>query len=1054
MATMAQPQPRPRTYTTWQFLAPIQNNSAASPPIKSFAILHLLNLLQSINNAFSGTTMGTPASTNRDSSNTTTSESGGVESERRNRILSSKLYFDVHASKVPLIYSSSYDIAFLGIEKMHPFDSSKWGRICRFLIAEGLLDKKHIVEPLEAKKEDLLVVHSESYLDSLKSSSIVSIIVEVEFYAVYPEVPPVAVLPNCLVDKHVLYPFRKQVGGTILAAKLAKERGWAINVGGGFHHCSAEKGGGFCAYADISLCIYFAFVRLNISRAGRVYILDMYNPDIYPFDYEARRYINQKVEVASGTTTSEYLSRLDGALEDKSLSPSILDDKCVYVSVRYLLFFSEEIGSYCIALSVKMVNGAAGAFDPELIIYNAGTDVLDGDPLGRLKISPDGIAARDEKVFMFARERDIPLVMLTSDGIPLDITCYRSKACRPWRMVTWTRQPNKPTPAAPILPVPGRARGPPRRAPPARYCQMSRSLATAILISVALLATTTSLVASEDSKLIEEGAVSAANATGIESTGNKTTPKEDTFADMIDRALEKEFTENEDQNQANDAGSFNNSVAEQQAVLETVARVKTKKNETKEEKSFKLHQVFNLDNDNGAEETPTLIDRKDNVFIISNFKSKYPVLQLDLRLISDLVVVIVSATGGGIAFACAGQPVLTGYLLAGSIVGPGGFNVISEMVQVETVAQFGVIFLLFALGLEFSTTKLRVVRAVAVLGGLIQILLFMCLCGIIASLCGGRASEGVFVGAFLSMSSTAVVYKFLMEKNSTSALHGQVTIGTLILQDCAVGLLFALLPVLGGTSGVMQGVMSMTKSLVVLIAFLAVLSILSRTCVPWFLKLMISLSSQTNELYQLASVAFCLLVAWCSDKLGLSLELGSFAAGVMIATTDLAQHTLEQVEPIRNMFAALFLASIGMLIHVHFLWNHVDILLASVILVVIVKTVVISAVVKGFGYNNKTSLLVGMSLAQIGEFAFVLLSRASNLHLVEGKVYLLLLGTTALSLVTTPLLFKLIPAVMHLGLLLRWFAPDSQNELGYKGDNIRSDSAKQRIALISKDLFT
>ncbi|CAA0824240.1 K(+) efflux antiporter 4 [Striga hermonthica] len=186
----------------------------------------------------------------------------------------------------------------------------------------------------------------------------------------------------------------------------------------------------------------------------------------------------------------------------------------------------------------------------------------------------------------------------------------------------------------------------------------------------------------------------------------------------------------------------------------------------------------------------------------------------------------------------------------------------------------------------------------------------------------------------------------------------------------------------------MQGVISMTKSLVVLIAFLAVLTILSRTCIPWFLKLMISLSSQTNELYQLASVAFCLLVAWCSDKLGLSLELGSFAAGVMIATTDLAQHTLEQVEPIWNMFAALILASIGMLIHVHFLWNHVDILFASVILVVVVKTLVISGVVKGFGYNNKTAVLVGMSLAQIGEFAFVLLSRASNLHifiLLRGK---------------------------------------------------------------------
>uniref|UniRef100_A0A0R0GI26 Cation/H+ exchanger transmembrane domain-containing protein n=1 Tax=Glycine max TaxID=3847 RepID=A0A0R0GI26_SOYBN len=529
----------------------------------------------------------------------------------------------------------------------------------------------------------------------------------------------------------------------------------------------------------------------------------------------------------------------------------------------------------------------------------------------------------------------------------------------------------------------------------------------------------------------ESDRIELANATESSSNVSLSRPREGTFADMIDRALEHEFTEN-DQNEATaDPGSFNNSVAEQQAVLETVARVTPNKNDTKDEKSFQLHHVFNR-----AEETPMLIDRKDNVFIISNFKSKYPVLQLDLRLISDLVVAIVSATCGGVAFAFAGQPVITGYLLAGSIVGPGGFNFISEMVQVETVAQFGVIFLLFALGLEFSATKLRVVRAVAVIGGLLQIFLFMCMCGLTVSLCGGKASEGVFVGAFLSMSSTAVVLKFLMEKNTTNALHGQVTIGTLILQDCAVGLLFALLPVLGGTSGVFQGVLSMTKLLVTLIAFLSVLSILSRTCLPWLLKLMISLSSQTNELYQLASVAFCLLVAWCSDKLGLSLELGSFAAGVMIATTDLAQHTLEQIEPIRNLFAALFLASIGMLIHVHFLWNHVDILVASVILVIVIKTIIIASVVKGFGYNNKTSIHVGMSMAQIGEFAFVLLSRASNLHLVE---------------VTTPLLFKLIPAVVHLGVLLRWFSTDSSMEIGYKLDNLRSDSGKQRIILMDQE---
>ncbi|KAL6839546.1 hypothetical protein ACP4OV_030816 [Aristida adscensionis] len=305
---------------------------------------------------------------------------------RRNRILSSKLYLDVPASKPPVVYSPSYDIAFCGIEKLHPFDSSKWGRICKYLTREGHLEKKLLVEPLEATKEDLLVVHTEAYLKTLKSSFRVANIVEV---------PPVALIPNKIVQRVLLYPFRKQVGGSILTAKLALERGWAINVGGGFHHCSAEEGGGFCAYADISLCIQFAFVRLNISRVmiidldahqgnghekdfandGRVYILDMYNAGIYPFDHVAKRYIDQKVELVSGTKTDEYLEQLDKALE-------VSKDR----------------------------------FQPELIVYNAGTDILDGDPLGRLRISPEGVVMRDEKVFRFAKDQNIPLLMLTSGG--------------------------------------------------------------------------------------------------------------------------------------------------------------------------------------------------------------------------------------------------------------------------------------------------------------------------------------------------------------------------------------------------------------------------------------------------------------------------------------------------------------------------------------------------------------------------------------------------------------------------------------------------------------
>ncbi|KAE8678714.1 Histone deacetylase 11 [Hibiscus syriacus] len=179
------------------------------------------------------------------------------------------------------------------------------------------------------------------------------------------EVPPVAMLPNWLVQMKVLYPFRKQVGGTVLAAKFAKERGWAINVGGGFHHCSGGRGDAHQGNGH----------EMDFGNDEHVYILDMYNPQIYPFDMTARNYIDLKVEVVTGTTTDEYLKQLDKAL------------------------------------AVAWSN-----FAPELIIYNAGTDILDGDPLGGLKVSPDGVVQRDEKVFRFARERNIPIVMVTSGG--------------------------------------------------------------------------------------------------------------------------------------------------------------------------------------------------------------------------------------------------------------------------------------------------------------------------------------------------------------------------------------------------------------------------------------------------------------------------------------------------------------------------------------------------------------------------------------------------------------------------------------------------------------
>ncbi|XP_049894751.1 histone deacetylase 11 isoform X3 [Epinephelus moara] len=187
------------------------------------------------------------------------------------------------------------------------------------------------------------------------------------------------------------------------AGKLAVDRGWAINVGGGFHHCSSDRGGGFCAYADITLTIKFLFDRVEgISRATiidldahqgngyerdflddrRVFIMDVYNPYIYPGDGYAKGAIKRKVELDWGTEDLEYLQKV-------------------------------ELHS----------DGALNEVRPDILIYNAGTDILDGDPLGGLSISPQGIVKRDEIVFSAARRRGIPILMVTSGG-------YQKKTAR------------------------------------------------------------------------------------------------------------------------------------------------------------------------------------------------------------------------------------------------------------------------------------------------------------------------------------------------------------------------------------------------------------------------------------------------------------------------------------------------------------------------------------------------------------------------------------------------------------------------------------------------
>ncbi|XP_056001159.1 histone deacetylase 11-like isoform X2 [Ostrea edulis] len=315
-------------------------------------------------------------------------EVGENSSEHTSKALhETALYHDVKLSQWPIIYSEEYNISFLGLEKLHPFDAGKWGKVFAFLKDAKLLRDDTTVRATEATDGDLKVVHTQDYINNLKWSFNVAQITEV---------PPVAFLPNFIVQRKVLRPFRFQTGGTILAGKLAKERGWAINIGGGFHHCSADRGGGFCAYADITLSIRFMFDRLegiakiliidldahqgngherDFMDDDRVYIMDVYNRGIYPHDGYAKRAIKRKVELQHFTNDEHYL-----ALVDRHTSEALKE------------------------------------FQPDAVVYNAGTDILEGDPLGNLSVTPQGIIERDRIVFSHVRHQNIPILMVTSGG--------------------------------------------------------------------------------------------------------------------------------------------------------------------------------------------------------------------------------------------------------------------------------------------------------------------------------------------------------------------------------------------------------------------------------------------------------------------------------------------------------------------------------------------------------------------------------------------------------------------------------------------------------------
>ncbi|XP_070539001.1 transmembrane and coiled-coil domain-containing protein 3-like isoform X2 [Ptychodera flava] len=421
-----------------------------------------------------------------------------------------------------------------------------------------------------------------------------------------------------------------------------------------------------------------------------------------------------------------------------------------------------------------------------------------------------------------------------------------------------------------------------------------------------------------------------------------------------------------------------------------------------------------------------LIDASNNQYVLTKPKDT-TMPHEDHHFIQDIILMLVLAFLCGWLCHSLELPSMFGYIMSGVILGSSGINIIKAQVQVETLGEFGVFFILFMVGLEFSPERIRKVWRVAVFGSGAMTILMM-----LFGLIWGYSlhiipSQSVFVAACLSLSSTPLVVKFLgsQEKDASQGEgeYSTTLLGILVVQDVQLGLLIAILPAMAGSpiptttphTGV--SIMDIIRTLWLLIklatamAFVLALSVATSKYVvpPFYHKLR---QHGSREMMVLGSVSLAFVMLMVTDLLGISMELGCFLAGVIISSqshSNMAEEVSVLTEPVRDFFACLFFASIGLHVFPTFVAYEFTVLLTLTFVVVIIKFVT-GVFVLGIllpGSNNHIKWIIASGLAQVSEFSFVLGSRARRLGMLSREVYLLILSITTLSLLLAPVLWKI-----------------------------------------------
>ncbi|KKH46299.1 potassium transporter KefB [Methanosarcina sp. 1.H.T.1A.1] len=340
---------------------------------------------------------------------------------------------------------------------------------------------------------------------------------------------------------------------------------------------------------------------------------------------------------------------------------------------------------------------------------------------------------------------------------------------------------------------------------------------------------------------------------------------------------------------------------------------------------------------------------------------------------------------------------LVGFLLAGILAGPFGFGLIQESGEIEMLAEIGVVLLLFTIGIEFSLRDLLKLRRIVLLGGGLQLSITTLVVAFITFLLGSSRETSIFMGLLVALSSTAIVLKILQEKGEIYSAHGRTSLGILIFQDVAAVVIILLTPLLAGVPGEENGFFELILQALGLVLF-TLLS--ARYLVPFIMHQVAR--TRNSELFLLSVVVIGLSVAWLTSMAGLSLALGAFLAGLIISESEYATQALGNVIPFRDMFMSIFFISIGMLLDLDILRQHLFLILAVTFAVLLLKALVnaLSTFIIGFPLN--TMILVGFSLAQVGEFSLILANVGFANGLLSAEIYQEFLNVAVLSMALTP----------------------------------------------------